>query len=321
MAFAAHLIINGQPAFDVFAKYYTMFPFDKSTTPSFIYKTLLPPLRVKNMTFERLLDTMISCLSGRPITDNFIIVTHGAYDHGGSFGRGLLIPLIDGSPLKATYDILQVLLDLVNKGRPTTELADWDYRYQNDDVNGGREVRVDPRHAQILVEKMRQLIMLKARIVELRACNLGTNPTGLEILGQCLGARFIVAPKQKMFAVGVNAAPGGVLTATQFDAHLKDTNLAGARIFTNPASSADRLAIKVTGSVSRSVDVMTTSKDLHWFTDKFIWTGGNYPPGTSRPGTFFMEGIDQVGGSFALPQEQAWCDSLYSSGVLPGNRI
>lgn len=320
MAFAAKLIIDGRTDFDVFAKYYTMFPYDKSTSSHFVYKTL-PPVRVRNLTFERLLDAMISMLSGRPASDNFIIVTHGAYEHGGDFGKGLLIPLMDGSPMKATYDILGPLLDKANNSRPTTELEDWEknYYYQNDDIAGGREIQFRQGQAQTLVEKMRQLRLLKPRIVELRACNLGTNESGLAILGQCLGARFIVAPKKKMFAVSVNA-DFSVMSDKAFDMSLSG-QMSNARVFTNPAKPSDRIALRVSKATARTLDVMTTSKDLHWFTDSNIWTGGTYPPSHGRPSLFYMEGMDQTNGSFALPQDQAWCDTLYSSPVLPGNMI
>src|SRR5262249_50138164 len=160
-------------------------------------------------------------------------------------------------PMKATYDILSKLLDKVNEGRPTTELEDWEknFYYQNDDVAGGREVQFRVGQAQKLVDKMRQVRLLKPRIFELRACNLGTNESWLAILGQCLGARFIIAPKKKMFAVSVNAT---VFTDKAFDTKMNGV-MAGARVFTNPSTS-ERIALRVGKATNRTLDVMTTSK-------------------------------------------------------------
>jgi hypothetical protein len=320
MATSAHVLIDGRADFNVMESYYGMFPFEMSTKPWYTYN-LNYVHRLKQMTFESLLDKMIAELTARPSQDNFVVVTHGLYDPGTDFGKGLSVPLCAGSTMKAAHEILEPLLDHLNGKTSDKDMADWEKNYTYTNKSQGLYNAHYPKGSVArLVGKMRDLRRLKVRCVELRACNLGTNPAGMSILGRCLSTRFMVAPDRKMFFVSVSPV---VNTDAQFDANLKFA-LKDARVFTNPMNSAERLAIQVKpgAGVSRLVTVATTAKDLRWFTDKYIWKNGKYAGGGPKPARFYMEGIDLAGTQrYALPQEAEWNSRMVEVGPLPGNQI
>jgi hypothetical protein len=242
---------------------------------------------------------MIGLRTSAPSIDNFVIVVHGLHDSK-DFGWGLAMPMTDSTVLRASYEVLQPLLELRNKGASGAQLDDFEtkYSYTNPNLNLSNATYPQGSVSRI-VGKMRQLQQLKVRIVELRACTLGTNKPGLEIVGQGFGARFIVAPDVHMFYVGVDVARGALNRGAVFDAMLK--RIPRARRFENPLQTSERLAIGVTrgGGVSFVVDVITNTVHLKWFT----------------------EGMDLLGGQYALPQEQAFVNHLVEVGPLAGNLI
>src|SRR5947209_10105723 len=103
MGFAAHLIIDGRADFNVMESYYRMFPHEMSTTLSFTYN-LPAPVRVPDITFESLLDTMIRLRTSSPTIDNFVIVVHGLHD-ARDFGWGLAMPMTAGTQMRASYEV------------------------------------------------------------------------------------------------------------------------------------------------------------------------------------------------------------------------
>jgi hypothetical protein len=155
--------------------------------------------------------------------DNFVIVVHGLHD-AKDFGWGLAMPMTEGATMKASYEVLQPLLELRNRGASGKDLDDFEksYSYTNRSLN-----LVDAKFSQgsvaRIVEKMRQLQRLKVRIVELRACTLGTNRSGLELVGQSFGARWVIALEVHMFYVSIDML-GGFSSGPTFDRLLKSKN-------------------------------------------------------------------------------------------------
>lgn len=167
---------------------------------------------------------------------------------------------------------------------------------------------------------MARLQKLKVRIVELRACTLGSNKPGMEIIGQSMGARFLLAPDRHMFYVSIDVQHG-FNRGPVFDRML--TLIPRARRFENPTNAAERLAISVQrgGGVSFVTVNLVNTPNLGWFVNGKLWVDNNYVNGTTTPRNFFMAGMDLLGGNYALPQEQAYCDHLIEVGPLVGNLI
>jgi hypothetical protein len=250
--------------------------------------------------------------------DNFVIVCHGLHD-AKDFGWGLAIPLANGgSVMKTSYEVLKPLIELRDSGADPDEFEK-NYTYTNAGLNL-TNVHHSRGSVKRLVNKMRGLQQLKVRIVELRACTLGTNVPGLEIVGRSFGARFIVAPKVHMFYVNTGVAMG-FNTAPHYDQQLP--RIPRARKFANTANGAERLAIEVQkgNGFNFSTRSLTDTVNLKWFTDTKLWPANSYANGRQRPRDFFMEGMDLGPGNYALPSEQTYCDQLVEAGPLAGNLI
>jgi hypothetical protein len=252
--------------------------------------------------------------------DNFVIVVHGLHD-AKDFGWGLAMPMTEGATMKASYEVLQQLLELRNRGASGKDLDDFEkkYSYTNQSLNLA-DAKFPQGSVARIVDKMRQLQRLKVRIVELRACTLGTNRSGLELVGQSFGARWVIAPDVHMFYVSIDAL-GGFSPGPTFDRLLK--SIPRARKFENPGNTSERLAIGVRRGhgVTFNVDVLTNTVNLKWFTDSKLWSDNRYHNGVVRPANFFMEGMDLTGGQYALPQEPDYRKHLVEMGPLAGNLI
>jgi len=319
MAFAAHLIIDGRADFNAMESYYRMFPHEMSTSLSFTYDIPVP-LRIPQITFEKLLDKMIDLRNSAPAIDNFVIVVHGLHD-AKDFGWGLAMPMTDNTMMKASYEVLKPLLELRDRGASANAIENFEtnYSYTNQSLNLVNMTYPKGTVAR-LVNKMAQLQKLKVRIVELRACALGTNKPGLEVVGQSFGARFIIAPDVHMFYVSIDFAKG-FNPGPVFDVMLK--KVPQARKFENPQKNSEKLAIGVRrgGGVMFFTDVLTNTANLKWFTDSKLWPENRYKNGSAKPVNFFMSGMDLLGGRYAVPQEQSYCDHLVEAGPLAGNLI
>jgi hypothetical protein len=227
----------------------------------------------------------------------------------------LAIPLAAGSTMRTSYEVLQPLVKLRDSGADPDEF-ERNYTYTNANLNLNN-VRHSKGSVGRIVSRMRDLQQLKVRIVELRACTLGTNVPGLTTVGQSFGARFIVAPKVHMFYVNTGVA-AGFNTAANFNRLLP--RIPRARQFAN---GAQRLAIQVQKGAGFSFNTasLTDTVNLKWFTDTKLWPVNTYTNGNRGPRDFFMEGMDLGSGNYALPSEQAYCDQLVEAGPLAGNLI
>jgi hypothetical protein len=316
VAFAAHLIIDGKPEFGAMESYYRTFPHEKSTKMFFNYD-LTPPVRIKDATFEKLLDKMIDMRQASAAIDNFVIVCHGLHDKN-DFGWGLAMPVADGSQMKCSYEVLEPLIKLRDSGGAPDEFEK-NYTYSNASL-GVSNAKHSPGSVARLIAKMTQLQQLKVRIVEFRACTLGTNVPGLTLVGQSFGARFVVAPDVHMFYVNAGVTRG-FNTPANFVKLLP--KIPRARKFENPSNNSEKLAIEIMNGagVTYNSTALTNTVNLKWFVDTKLWPLSNYVNGGSSPRDFFMEGMDLHGGDYALPQEQKYCDHLVEAGPLKGNLI
>jgi hypothetical protein len=266
------------------------------------------------MTFEGLLDAMIAAISGSPI-DNFVLVMHGLHDSN-DLGLGLAIPITPGTQLKTSYDVLQELIDLRDKNASDDDMSAKEKSFHNDTPQNKAIGKFPPGSVKRLVTKMKRLQMLKVRIVELRACALGTNTSAMETVGQALGARFLVAPDVHMFYASLNVR-GGFRTPTRFPQAA--ASMTHARTFTNPQNSSDQLLLDIRrgAGIAFNTNVITNTHDVQWFADKFIWPSNSYHNGAE----LVAGGMELAGHRFALPQDSSYCDRLVSVGPLKGNMI
>ena len=274
----AHLIIDGRTDFNAMESYYRMFPHEMSTE-SYWTHDVQPPVRIAGITFEKLLDKMISLRNAAPAIDHFVIVVHGLHDSK-DFGWGLAMPMTDGASLKCSYEVLKPLLDLRNSAsQDKLDEFEVNYSYTNNSLNLANAKYPKGSVARI-VAKMRQLQKLNVRWVELRACTLGTNKPGLEIVGQSFGARFAIAPDVHMFYVSVDVMHGFNKDPV-YGQMLKQ--IPKARKFENPTNSAEKLAIEVRrgGGVLFTTRAATNAVQLKWFTDTKVWPQNTYSNGSS----------------------------------------
>jgi hypothetical protein len=293
---------------------------------------------VPNITFQSLLQTMRDSLRAHPDWDNFLIAAHGLHNSM-DFAYGLTMPIAPNCVnAPAGVDLLRPLLDFMNKGASEDDINAFE---KNPDVT--LEVRgqtVKPTLAKgclkTVVGLMKELRALKVRRVEIRACALGTNEDALEVFGKCLSALWVCAPDVHMFYT--RAVPGKPVTTSKL---LKDLpGVPGVRVFTttgdpftfktsgpgvpNGWKGSDSFAFQIEGrEVFRANFAETTTKDLTWFADKYIWEGSSYPRAQNdMPAPMVIAGMDLFGSKrYVLPQEPEYAEHLIYKGPLAGNKI
>lgn len=314
-------IMDADSSFNVAAKFYSMFPHDRSSTESWSLD-VADVQRVKKLTFEKLIDRLIELREFQWTTiDTFILVAHG-FTHKDRGPLGLMMPLLDGSPMRTEVDNLNELLKHLNDPKLTEEsMTKTEKEYSHTSKQG--TFRFPKGSVSRLVGKMRHLRTLKVRRITFRACNIGVNVQAMSLIGQCLGARFAEGPKVHMFYMPIDTLTP--LTEAAFNAD-RNFKASGARVFTRPGAAGEKLGIKIIGTgPSRNKWTRTTTKDLRWFIDKYVWPTSSYPPaGKLKASSFFIAGMDVTapgGNTFALPLEKEWADQIVWTPLLPGNMI
>ncbi|MFO0812292.1 MAG: hypothetical protein U0796_03685 [Gemmatales bacterium] len=313
----ALLITDAAAAFNPVVEYYRTFQYEMSEYQKhslYISSTE----RIPQINFEKILDTMIAAASKKFLRkEMFLIVCHGAHNEM-DFGLGLAMPLCANTTLKATVDVLEPLLDHLNKNTSAEDMAKYEKEqpllYGNG--YGGTTKKYYPKGSVArIVEKMRQLRQLKVRWVEFRACTLGNNPQALRVIGQCFSARFVSAPDVHQFYVKV--IPGHPVTEQKF---LKDIN---GRAWTRTFEGDGKFAMQMSSKgASRAPWVETTAKALRWFTDQYLWKDSYYADDMNGPKAFVINGMDHTSSkAFVMPQEKEYSDHIKWEGPLPGNMI
>jgi len=269
--------------------------------------------RIKAITFEKLLDTMIASRQAKPGIDTFLVVAHGLHD-ASDWALGLTMPICDNTQTKTVQEVLTQLLTFLNQGGSADAMAAFE-KDPKVTINGVK-AKLPKGSVARIVGKMKTLRNLLVRRVEFRACALGTNAALLEIIGQCFSARWVYAPDVHMFYVNTN--PGTPVRDASLDMHLRMHG--DARVFQN---GTQRFAFQIRGtSVARSTWTETTDINLSWFADKYIWDTNNYPKNSARPLPLVIAGMDLRGPKrYALPQDSEYSSHLIYKGPLAGNQI
>jgi len=294
---------------------------------------------VPNITFQSLLETMIRSRQAHPEWDDFLVAAHGLHNEM-DWEYGLTMPIAPNCVnAQTSVDILRPLLRFLDKGASDAEIN----VFENDPgftVQNKQKQMVRPTFApgclRTVVGLMRDLRALRVRRVEFRACALGSNEDALEVLGKCLSALWVGAPNEHMFYT--RAVPGKTVSAARL---LKDLPpVPGVRVFTTAGDSfayhkngpevpqgwdgSNSFAFQIQGrEVFRTNFAETSTNDLTWFVDKYIWEGSSYPRTPSgMPAPLVIAGMDLFGSKgYALPQEPEYAQHLIYKGPLPGNRI
>ncbi len=113
MAIPTTAILPSDSGFNTVASYYGMFPYEmsESKVQSLNIKEVK---RVRGLTFEKLLDTMIDERLAKPSIDTYLVVAHGFHD-ASDYAYGLTMPITDKSTMKTIEDVLAQLLKLLNQ--------------------------------------------------------------------------------------------------------------------------------------------------------------------------------------------------------------
>jgi hypothetical protein len=269
---------------------------------------------------------MIEKRTSTPSVDNYTIVAHG-HHNAMDYAYGLSMPLMAGTMTKATQDVLQPLLDFMNKGAADSDMDDFEKKQSDPTVSADQKVTIDDKGTPArypkggvkkLVAKMRELRRLKVRKVEFRACTLGTNLGALAVIGKCFSARFAYAPTEHMFYTRV--ATNRPVSQERY-VKVRD-GYGNAREFAN-VFGIHKLALRLGGSgVSRHMDAVTTADSVGWFVNRNLWPDNNYVSGGAAPSPFYLVGIDSHGAkAFVLPREPEYPQYIKWVGPLEGNMI
>ena len=249
---------------------------------------------IKNLTFEKLLIAMGEAAEWNGI-DSFLIVGHGLHTDpnlGAEHALGMTMPVDDKSGLKTDSNIIYYLAQCLKDG--TEEDA-----FENME---GKKKFAKGKCASIMAT-VRSLQNLRIRRVEFRSCTLGENPALLERFGKVLGTRHAVAPK--VHCAYYKLTPQHIVKDADFDKAVSQKG--NTRVFTGP--NGERVALWLTKEGSHWC--RTTSKDMKWFVDKYIYPTNTYMGGNLMAPLYVAAMITP--GSydpFALPQEKSYGDNL-----------
>jgi hypothetical protein len=314
-------IFTAKSQFNVVDSFYKQVPFE--TASSMFTLSVNKTVRVPNMTFESLLDTMLVQSSSY---DMFLIVDHGL-ENSKKIVTQLSMPLTDKTMMKTRDDVCEKtmmktrddvcekLLGFMNSNASDTDMTTFEKKHALKQ-NGAALPPLPAGCISRIVGKMKDLRKKKVRWVNIRACALGTNPTFMNTLGQCFSALFINAPDTHMF-YSDPLRPNVKAKQPSYDQFAKT---GGVRAFDDGAGQG--LALQATGlGPLRHVNGKTTATELKWFMNKFFDPGNKYPPG-NQYFSFQIEGMDVTGpGKFALPTEAEYAQHIVWSNPLPGNLI
>src|SRR5262245_3448619 len=101
-------------------------------------------VRIKSMTFEQLILTMIEKRTSTPGVDNYVIVAHG-HHNAMDYAYGLSMPLMAGTTTKAIQDVLQPLVDFMNKDASDADMDDFEKKQNDPTVPADNKITVDDK--------------------------------------------------------------------------------------------------------------------------------------------------------------------------------
>jgi hypothetical protein len=301
-------LVNRDRQFDIVPDHYRAFSLEPGPNSSMDLNVYVPPQNARFGTFLELIQQLNTFANQETV----LVVNHGMSDQNGD-PLGLILPLTSGSAWNPEEYSLGLLAGFIAKTPSDAEYAD---KEKNSSMETAQHQKIPMpagtlKPLDIALRALRAKKLLKR--LELRACNLGGNPTVMKLLAQVLGLDAMVAPQVHMFYLRLT--PPGPLPSDSAGFANWQRNHRQARIFSeNVASNPRHVGIQVIGRHSaRTMDFSSDSIDAKWFVDKFVCPGNNYVPRTSgrdaRVSPFSFSGMD-VGNSFVLAQEDDYANQL-----------
>jgi hypothetical protein len=300
------VLVNRDRNFDVVVDHYRAFNLETGPNSGM---DLMVDVPRQNARFDTFLE-LIKQLRFFADQETVLVVNHGMSDKA-DIPLGLLLPLTPGSRWNPEEYTLGLLAGFIGKNPSDSD-------YTAAETNSSMELDHKTIHMpkgtlKTLDTELRALRPSKLTRLELRACNLGGNPTVMNLLARVLGVTTIVAPRVHMFYSKIG--PPGPLPDTEAGFTNWQRHHSRARTFTEAvASNPRRVGIQINGKHShRTADFDTTNLDVKWFIEKFVCPGSGYvaraPGKGARINTLSFSGMD-IGSSFALGQEDDYAGNL-----------
>lgn len=301
------VLVNQDRPFDVVVDHYRAFNLETGPVSGMDLMVYVP---LQNSRFGTFLD-LIQKLAFFADSETVLIVNHGMSDQDDN-ALGLILPLTAGSVWNPEEYTLGLLAGFVGKTPSDQDYTDGETQSTMEVQH--RTVRMPPGTLKTLDTALRALrARKKLTRLEIRACNLGSNPKVMTLLARVLGVTTIVAPKVHMFYSKIG--PPGPLPDSDTGFTTWQRNHQRSRTFTEAvASNPRRVGIQVNGKHShRTTDFDTTNLDVTWFIEKFICPGSGYvarvPGRGARVNPLSFSGMD-IGASFVLGQEDDYANKL-----------
>ena len=309
MAFA---ITDGRPEFAPVSEYYGFFP--QEITKSGACRVALPVISLEPRTFQGLAYALNTYAYQRNDRDA-VLVAHGHTDtQRGADGLGL--PLNELTTMLATEDAFKDLEQMLNHRSDYQAIGGAaEAKFRTHTQTSQERTAPIQMGAGALEQVFNTLVLVRHREMnrlDIRACNLGLNPTALATLGRLLGVKFISAPNTHMFWVRVHA--GTRMTGPGFNQWVR--NHPGARVFRNNDNPDEAFGLRVVGTgPSRNTDAATSATSLGWFFRRFVMKETVF----SGNAGFVVAGMDHDSHDrpFVLPLESEYRAHIVEVGPLP----
>jgi len=302
------ILVNQDRLFNIVVDHYRAFNLEPGSGSGMDLMVAVPTKDGRFTTFLELIKQLTVFADSGTV----LIVNHGMSDQNDK-ALGLILPLTTGSTWNPEEYTLGLLAGFIGKTP-----SDDDYKKAETQSTmqapGHHTVNMPIGTLKPLDTALRAL-RDKRRLtrLEIRACNLGGNTTVMQLLGQVLGVKIVVAPQVHMFYSKIG--PPGPLAgdATGF-ANWKKRHVRSRTFVEAVASNPRMVAIQVNGHhAHRTIDFNTTNVDVKWFIERFVCPGSGYIPSapgkTARVNTLSFSGMD-VNHSFALAQEPDYANNL-----------
>lgn len=310
------LLVNHDRNFDMVVHHYQNFNLETGPANGMDLMVYSPVDHSRFATFLELIQSLDRFASAGTV----LVVNHGMSDKDDR-PLGLILPLTPHAhawnPEEYT---LGLLADFIGRTPSDNDYAEKE-KNSTMQTPQGQTIRMPAGTLKPLDIALRSLRNKKELLrLELRACNLGGNPSVMRLLARVLGVKTVVAPKVHMFYSRL--APPGPLPDDDAGFTRWQSRNPRARIFTEQTTvNPRRVGIQINGRhAHRTMDFGTTDVDVKWFIEKFVCPGSHYisrAPGRGvRVTPFSFSGMD-VAGSFVLAQEDSYEAQLVAVEAPP----
>jgi hypothetical protein len=267
-----------------------------------------------------------------------VIVSHAKFDDQGNV-LGLKLPLNSrtaklppnsSARVNTVGLVLNLLEGLLNNPQTATDAA----LNQMDSATladpKGRPIRLPPATFARLFFYFQRLRYLRLNRVEIRACQLGSDPNLLALFGRCLGCNFISAPDSDVYWGEIDVPAARLFLATpNIGQWVSSPRRPGARAFRNTplAGSPIRefgmwVVPRPPPSHQADFHYAANTRELGWFADQFFMPGSVlFRPAPAGPFVIPMHAVRDQANSFFLPRETGYSQHIVQVGPLPGAMI